>query len=187
MVDMFNKNGVPLLYLAGGYSRSEYEEKIKGWFANTTSNSMSFIYLICHGGKYGVEIIKNPKVPNDVYMSYEELKELLDKYVKGEKVLLIESCASGSSIEYNPDNGYGPLCDQKYHIFCSTTPGDNSNENYHVSEIWAAGCRNLHPLTVRRLQDYTVKVMEMSMIYKHWLPSQRPQMWSYNTNVVLFD
>ncbi|KWW27505.1 MAG: hypothetical protein AUK64_2156 [bacterium P201] len=76
-------------------SRKCLEESIQQFFGNADSNSMSYIYINCHGNVDGLYMVINGTETTAV--SFSDLRTMLDT-IQGTKVVMIESCQSGASI-----------------------------------------------------------------------------------------
>ena len=210
MENMFTKKNVPVVSLTG-MAKSTLVTKISNWGKNAKDDSMSFISIHCHGNDDGTLYVLND--PNLGYgLSLQDLKAMLDQ-VRGVKVLFIEACYGGNAIELRSltpkkktgedailqvvENVFfpkktialrsGEFRVNNYHVFCSTTATALSPGIYQIASIWAAGCNSLHPATVQKLQNYAVKQADNYYKWHQWASHLRPQMWSPNPDVILFD
>ncbi|WP_295066918.1 PLAT/LH2 domain-containing protein [Ruminococcus sp.] len=73
-------------------TESEFINKINTIKSKTTSNNITYIYISCHGSTTDLSILKYKDS-----MSFSKLKSYLDT-INGKKVLIIDSCHSGSCI-----------------------------------------------------------------------------------------
>ncbi len=73
-------------------TESEFLNKINTIKSKTTSNNITYIYITCHGSDTSLSILKYKNS-----MTFTKLKSYLDT-IKGKKVLIIDSCHSGSCI-----------------------------------------------------------------------------------------
>ena len=64
-----------------------------------TSGLVTYIYMNCHGSPSSLQIAMNDRNPNvTTSVTYPELKAIFDQ-IPGKKVLMIQSCHSGASID----------------------------------------------------------------------------------------
>lgn len=77
------------------HKKKDIVAKIKSVFKYNKPNDVSYIYMTCHGDEYGNVYIGS----DDTYFSVSGLRKLLDRYVNGKVVLIIDSCYSGRMIK----------------------------------------------------------------------------------------
>lgn len=115
---------------------AEITAKIHSLFANTTDKDISYIYMTCHGGPDGFISIGS----NGGY-SGAQLRSILDQYVKGKVVLMIDCCYAGTAIDKeNTDfadaflddflkgnDKNGELAAERFHVICSSNKDETSS------------------------------------------------------------
>ena len=119
---------------------AEITSKIQTVFADTTDEDISYIYMTCHGGSSGSILIGS-----DGSYTGARLRDILDRYVKGEVVLMIDCCYSGTAINKETDNSTdfvdtfladfmsagiqsksGELAAKRFHVICSSNKDETS-------------------------------------------------------------
>ncbi len=95
---------------------ADIQSLIQTTFAGTTENDVSLFFIATHGnssgdGELAMSFLGNPSSyddRSDYYknstLSFSTLASWLNTYVKGEVIVLIESCGAGSAI-YDPSEG----------------------------------------------------------------------------------
>ena len=208
MADMFRKKKVPCLAY-NSVTEAYLRKEIKDWYINTTKDSQSFIFAHCHAGSDGTLGLVTDR-PNGLPL--REFKNMLDQ-IQGVKVLFLYTCHSGRAISTRSltpnepseeeailqevENVFFPKKDSRlrsgefrandYHVFCSCTETANTDDAYKISKIWAAGCNSLKPATVQKLQNYTISRVNSYYNSHKWKAHLRPQLWSPNPDMILFD
>lgn len=129
----------------------EITAKIHSLFANTTAKDISYIYMTCHGGKNGSIYIGS----NGSYTG-AQLRSILDQYVKGKVVLMIDCCYAGAIIDkentnfandflndfLKSDDKNGELAAERFHVLCSSNKDETSigGDASLATKYWEQGC-----------------------------------------------
>lgn len=83
-------------YIRNG-TKSQIAQKVKSTFEETNDNDVSYIYITCHGGKNGTIYMDS----QNIGYTPKELRDLFDKYIQGNVVIMVTSCYSGNLIQSN--------------------------------------------------------------------------------------
>lgn len=75
-------------------TKTQIINKIRTTFANTTDNDVSYLYFTCHGGAGGTLLLE----PHTQTFTPAELRSIIDQYIKGTVVIMIDSCHAGGNI-----------------------------------------------------------------------------------------
>ena len=112
----------------------QISEKVKTFFADTDDDDVSYVFFNCHGGSSG-----SIAIGTNGSMNGAGVRTLLDKYVRGEVVFIIESCHSGNIIgrglaedtfaenfiskfkAEESDSRRGELVAGRFHVICSSS------------------------------------------------------------------
>lgn len=73
--------------------------KISSCFSNTTENDVSYLYITCHGEKSGGVKLE----PGQVTFTPRELRDIIDTYIEGYVIVMIDACYSGQFIGRSTD------------------------------------------------------------------------------------
>ena len=115
------------------------EAAIRDTFADTREGDVSLIHISSHGFLLlrslgiGVRMSKGSQM---TYITYPTLKSWTDKYIKGDTVLILETCYAGAAID--PDFG-APFCEDGCYVLgaCGTYEHCYSyNGNYNFFVKW---------------------------------------------------
>ncbi len=134
----------------------EITDTVQEFFKDTDDDDISYVFINAHGGSSGVIAL-----PKDQYMNGASVRTLLDKYVRGEVVVLIESCHAGNIINRGlledtfadsfvsafkaeeSDSRVGELASTRYHVICSSSKTQLSwtwsNVIGFASQFWSNG------------------------------------------------
>lgn len=180
MLNLFKEFNIPT-YWRHDSTKLEIENTINSLAANKTDDSLSIIYINCHGGTAGINIATDIKC-----LTYSELKKMLDR-IRGVKVLLLDTCNAGSVISLQ-QAVIGDFRSNAYHILCACDENGKDWDNGRTANVWCSGFRDLkkkdNSVTVQELYDYTLNKYE-GFVKRGWKRHQRPQMWSANPNVII--
>ncbi|WP_028515411.1 PLAT/LH2 domain-containing protein [Ruminococcus flavefaciens] len=138
VTEMFKRNSIRVLKRAQNRSLVQLESDIKLFASNVKSYNISYIYINCHGNSGILALVLNGKRTTTI--SYTKLKAMLDM-IPGKKVLMIESCLSGSAIE-NVNTGATVFKDKNYFVITASRPyefawGGNVGGNF--TNLWCKG------------------------------------------------
>ena len=98
------------------------ESAIRDTFADTREGDVSLFHISSHGetrspGEYAGRL-KMPHPDGSLtYVQYNILRRWMDKYVKGEMVMFLESCSSGSAID---SRAGAPFCGDRFYVLTSS-------------------------------------------------------------------
>lgn len=148
---------------------AEITSKIQTVFADTTDEDISYIYMTCHGGSNGSIAIGS----NGSY-SGASLRKILDQYVKGEVVLMIDCCYAGAAIGKENENASlstefanefiqdfingeqasksGELASERFHVLCASNQSEYSYGGSNggvATRYWEQGCGWLEVASTR--------------------------------------
>lgn len=141
MKAMFERNGISTsIYVNNQRTNTAFLNAISTSLSNAGPNDISYIYIQAHGHPIGLFASGD----GDVLLPYSQLKSTLDG-IQGKKVLLIESCFSGSAITDANQNASqqivnnlfgitsdsvnsGEFIDSDYIVFCSSEADQPSAE-----------------------------------------------------------
>lgn len=169
MVEMFNHctfSGEQMLAVVqyNDRTKAEITSQIKSMFSQNTENDISYIYFTCHGSSGGSIYIGS----DGGYYRPAELRTLLDQYVKGDIVLMVDCCYSGNTVQVNSvsdeesdedfvdafmeeflsaetsdtDTKSGELAAERYHVICSSAKDELSygGSSSVATRYWEFGC-----------------------------------------------
>lgn len=166
MVEMFNHctfSGEKMLEVVqyNDRTKAEITGQIQSMFSKNTQRDVSYIYFTCHGSSSGKIYIGS----DGGYYTPSELRTLLDTYVKGDIVLMIDCCYSGNAIQSSSkeevdfadifmeeflaadetsdgDTKSGELAAERYHVICSSTKNEVSygGSSSVATRYWEFGC-----------------------------------------------
>ena len=116
------------------------ETTIRNTFAGTQEGDISLIHISSHGynkfdeGNYHAVGVKMSSGSSMTYISFSKLKELTDRYIRGDVILILETCYAGGAIETKCGapfraKGYYVLASCLYEEHCYSHNGDY---NYFV-------------------------------------------------------
>lgn len=135
---------------------SNITTKIQTMFADTTQDDVSYIYMTSHGSMSGYIYIGS-----DGYYSGSQLRNILDRYVKGQVVLMIDCCYAGASIDKEEEGNTefaeaflkdflsedvgvnsGELASSRFHVLCSSSKSETSygGTTSLATRYWEKGC-----------------------------------------------
>ena len=137
-------------------TKKEISSKIQSFFENTDDDDVSYIFINAHGGSDGCIAL-----PTDGYLYGSDVRTLLDKYVRGEVVFIIESCHAGNIIgrslaedsfaenfisnfkAVESDSRRAELAAERFHVLCSSKMTELSwtwtNSIGFASKYWSLG------------------------------------------------
>ena len=137
-------------------TKKEISSKIQSFFENTDDDDVSYIFINAHGGSDGCIAL-----PTDGYIYGSDVRTLLDKYVRGEVVFIIESCHAGNIIgrslaedsfaenfisnfkAVESDSRRAELAAERFHVLCSSKMTELSwtwtNSIGFASKYWSLG------------------------------------------------
>ena len=122
------------------------EKALKSVFAHTAEGDISLFHISSHGdvnatGKMAgrLKMAYGREAGEMTFVPYGTLKEWTDRYIRGDKVLFLEACSSGSAIDPRAgaafrDAGYYVLTSSGYMESCWSNHGDH---NYFVQWLTA--------------------------------------------------
>ena len=133
---------------------AEIEDKFATIFKDTDDNDVSYIYINCHGSSEGWLAL-----PTDGWWNGPIVRTMLDKYVRGEVVFIIDSCHSGNIIgrsveedtfakefisSFKSSNSRSSeLTSERFHVLCSSSKTEYSwtwtNYIGFATSRWAKG------------------------------------------------
>lgn len=130
---------------------AEITAKIHSLFANTTDKDISYIYMTCHGGPNG-----SISIGSDGRYTGAQLRSILDQYVKGKVVLMIDCCYAGVAIDkentdfadaflddfLKANDKNGELAAERFHVICSSNKDETSigGTASLATKYWEQGC-----------------------------------------------
>lgn len=159
---------------------------IKSVFSKTDANDMSYVYINCHGSKGAISLGYNSQYST----SFSTLHGLFSN-IKGKRIILLDSCHSGSASSLNDTDSY---------ILCSAyadenAQGDSVFGNW-ATRYWVCGAgydfiagaeddmeadtNKDNRVTLKELLDYTNRKL------KAYSRSQTCVMYSSNPNEAIF-
>lgn len=153
-------NGVQMqsIFAYPNQTKANITEVIRQHFKNTQESDISYIYITAHGGKGGYLEIGSD---GQGYWPWE-LRSILDAYIKGTVVLMVDSCNAGGVIgegsrvimsegeqtytaeEFTEDFSSafvgvkaGELAVPKYKVLCSSRDNENSggSSSEHIPSV----------------------------------------------------
>ena len=119
---------------------SKLQTTIRNTFADTQEGDISLIHISSHGynkfdeGNYQAVGVKMSSGSSMTYISYTTLKEWTDRCIKGDVILILETCYAGGAIAAKcgapfREKGYYVLASCEYDEHCYSHDG---NYNYFV-------------------------------------------------------
>lgn len=131
-------------------TKSQILNKIQTTFADTTDNDVSYLYFTCHGGDGGTLYLE----PHKMTFTPAELRDVIDTYIKGKVVIMIDSCHAGGSIQKSADFAQafiqafegteksGELENSRFAVLCSSRKDESSQGGATISlatKYWTKG------------------------------------------------
>ncbi len=178
-------------------------EAMRTVFQDTQEGDVSLFHISSHGDVRAEGVLAGRlKMRNEnaamTYVTYAKLKEWMDEYIRGETVLFLEACSSGSSIDARAgasfcDAGYYVLTSSRYMESCWS---NNGNYNYFVQWLTqGVGTSGAMPadvdgdgaVTVGELHDYISLVGDHYVIIGDGVHcNQHTMVYPENSDFVLF-
>ena len=136
-------------------TKAQIISKIQTTFADTVDSDVSYLYFTCHGGDGGKLYLE----PNQLTFTPLELRNIIDTYIKGKVVIVIDSCHSGGSINkdstddleefassfiqvFEDESKSGELQSDRFAVLCSSRNDEPSYGGSTVSvatKYWLEG------------------------------------------------
>ena len=201
LLDMFSRvnapNGEPwqVTVMYDLYD-TRMEAALRNTFADTEEGDVSLVHVSTHGFRMpvnGVFTIGIKVYNNDIpaFIPYTTLKGWMDQYIKGDKVLILETCYAGAIF----DSNYGaPFCDDGYYslVACGTEEHSysyNGQYNYFVKWLvsgvngMAADTNRDNAVSLGELQTYVHRYGSVSIGSGY---HQHSEAWPENSGYILF-
>ncbi len=133
----------------------QINDTVMNFFKDTDDDDVSYVFINAHGGSSG-----SIALPTDGSMNGATVRTMLDKYVRGEIVFIIESCHAGNIIDRGLEDSFaanfvssfkaeesdsrvGELVNSRYHVICSSSKTQLSwtwsNLIGFASQFWSDG------------------------------------------------
>ena len=130
---------------------TQLDAVINSFITKRNTNYLSYIYINCHGDPNGLYLILENNGTLG-YITFQNLKTRLDR-IPGKKVLIIEACHSGSSINNNL-TGAKVFQDSRYYVLAACHPdesawGDTNTGNLFTN-AWCKGAGYNYQKTTSR-------------------------------------
>lgn len=167
----FNGKAMDEIVQYNDHTIPEITSKIKTVFADTTDEDISYIYITCHGGDDGyIGIGSNGGWTGAREGGYTgaTLRSILDQYVKGEVVLMIDCCHAGVAIDKGNSTNFadafladfmsddvetksGELASKRFHVICAANKyeGAGGGDSSLATRCWEQGCGWLEESSAR--------------------------------------
>lgn len=137
------------------HSVAEIERKIKSTFRNTTADDVSYVYILCHGGRVKTnskqEVSLSLGTDGQILMS--QLSSWLSQNIKGKIAVFIQCCYSGGAIQVQSEDfsqsiidelttdyvmsQNGELASKRFRVLCSSSEEELSYSMGAIPGSWA--------------------------------------------------